>query len=465
MNRPFNSITARVVCAVAVILAIAGCLIGVALYRNVSHSAQEETRAQLNQRIGLLQASVELDEEGNLEFEPKQTLTAMPERWRIATADGKVLWASQWDLDSSSFVTQTKTILLGEPGGKALTSDDIRPMAAKSPGSPFGSYVVDDKHGKIEVRVSARESNAHAEEELKHLRFALGTIGPVSILALMLILGFFIKWQHAPLTGMSKQAAAIGPQNIDLRIGPVGSCVELVRLRESINSMVQRLGEGLERERQFSSMAAHELRTPLTQMRLGIEIALSKERSNPEYVETLRQSLNDIERLQNLVGNLLFLTRDHKGTGMRNVLALKEIVTQAMRSCGAFPIIATDLQSLNVRGNDELLECAVRNVLENALRYAPEKPAEIKASDSGKIIRLSIADSGSGIPEADRERIFEPLTRLDEARSIGEETKGFGLGLTVARYAMRACGGNLICKGRDDGAKGAQFEFSFEKSI
>lgn len=463
MKLPFNSLTTRIVCAVALILSLAGVVIGVALYRNVQHSEMEELKANFGKRLTWLQASVELDEEGNLEVEPRQPMSSLPQHWRVTLPDGRVLWQYQWEADDSPFIAKTITLVLGDANGTPLSSNDIKPNVSAEKSGPFPSYSTGRKHGKIEVRVDARESSARLERELQRLAWALWTIGPASVLALVVILGFFIKWQLAPLAAMSKEASVIGPSNTELRIAPAGTSIELVRLRESINGMVERLAKGMARERQFSAMAAHELRTPLTQLRLSIEIALNKERDGAEYKDTLKQSLIDIERLQKLVGNLLFLTRAIDSAEMRRDVALERVVAQAMKSCGSRAAVASDLQALHVAGNQELLESAVRNVLENAAHYAPGEPPQIRADVAEKHVHLSIADSGPGVPEADRERIFEPLTRLDEARTVGTEPDGFGLGLTVARYAVRACGGDLFCKARPDGKNGAVFEFTLAR--
>ncbi|HLX59860.1 MAG TPA: ATP-binding protein [Planctomycetota bacterium] len=464
MKLPFKSLTTRIVCAVALILAAAGGVIGTALYRSFRHAETEELKAALSRRLTWLQASVELDEEGNLEVEPRQPLASLPQHWRVTLPDGRMLWQYQWDSEDSPFMSKTVTLVLGDANGKPLDPSEIKPNSSPGKSGPFPSYSTGKKHAKLDVRVDVRESSARLERELQRLALALWTIGPASILALVVILGLFIRWQLKPLGAMSKQASVIGPANTDVRIEPAGSSVELTRLRESINAMVERLAKGMARERQFSAMAAHELRTPLTQLRLSIEIALNKERENAEYKETLRQALIDIERLQKLVGNLLFLTRAIDSSELRGDVALEKVVAHAIKSCGSHAAIDSNLQALHAAGNQELLESAVRNVLENAAHYAPGEPPHIRAESNGTKIHLSISDCGPGVPEKDRERIFEPLTRLDEARSIGAEPEGFGLGLTVARYAVRACGGELICKARSDGKNGAVFEFTLAKA-
>ena len=462
-----RSLTARIVCVVALILALAGALIGAALYRSIKRSVREEVRSQLAQRIAMLFGLVDLDE-GKLELEAKVPRAAMPQNWRVTTLDGRELWSATgpgvetWRDADASFITLSRTIHLGIPDGAALSTSDIL-LSQPESAAQFASYSTGEKRGSLTLRISAREPAAHSAEELRRVALALWTIGPASILILVLILALFIRWQHAPLSGMSIQAAAIGPENTSATIGPAGSSVELTRLRDAINSMISRMAAGIERERQFSAMAAHELRTPLTQLRMNVEITLSKERVAAEYREALLQSLTDIDRLQQLVSNLLFLTRVHHGPEMRREVALARVVDAAAKSCGTSPVIAAGLRELSVSGNEELIQCAVRNVLENANRYAAGEPPAVSATVREDSIEMRVTDCGPGIAAADRERIFEPLTRLDEARTIGGANDGFGLGLTVARNAIRACGGELACSARADGQRGAEFVFQFKR--
>src|SRR5712671_6679874 len=113
MNLPFRSLTFRVVAAVALILAAAGGIIGAALYRSIRHAVIEEAESKLRQRIAWLQVSVEIGDEGNLEFEPKQALSSLPPHWRIATAQGRVLWESQWNVEDGAFMAKSKPTVLG----------------------------------------------------------------------------------------------------------------------------------------------------------------------------------------------------------------------------------------------------------------------------------------------------------------------------------------------------------------
>ncbi|MEI6232487.1 MAG: ATP-binding protein [Planctomycetota bacterium] len=458
-----DSLTHRITCVVALMLTLAGALFGWTFYSTLRHSIHEELKSVLNQRITWLRSSLELDDEGKLEFEFKGIRTKIPQNWRVATSDGRVLWSlpdSQVWSDDTSFLSVTKLIDVGEANGQTIAPSDIKTLSPAT-ATQFASYTTGSKRGSLTLHVSVREPAAHSEKELSRIALALWTLGPVSILCLVMLLSFFIRKQLAPLGVMSREAARIGPGNTTARISDAGTSSELLGLRESLNSMVKRLAEGMERERQFASMAAHELRTPLTQMRLNAEVTLSRERVAADYRDALLQSLDDMDRLQNLVVNLLFLTRDHSGPGIKQHVALQSVIDHAIKNCGLNAVVGSVCHEGVVLGNDELLTCAVRNVLENAMRYAPGCPAEIIVNAKSDVLNVTVQDEGPGISTEHCERIFDPLVRLNEARTIGAVHDGFGLGLTVARNAVRACGGELVCRTRSDGKQGAAFVFTF----
>jgi signal transduction histidine kinase len=277
-----------------------------------------------------------------------------------------------------------------------------------------------------------------------------------------------IRWQLRPLARMAQQASGIGPGNLAERIAPVGSSAECVRLRESINAMLSRLAEGLEREHNFASSAAHELRTPLAQLRTQIEVALRKQRDAAEYRTGLAEALVDVERLEKLVLGLLQLTRSQDDASIEcQPVSLGAVLKKVQAIHGGDAAQFADgeqVAGLLVRADEELLAAAISNVLDNAARYAPGAPATVTVTAADDEVVLVVADRGPGVPEAERERIFDPLTRLDEARSIGETADGFGLGLAVARAAVRRFGGDLVCRGRTDGDSGAEFVFRLPRA-
>ena len=316
---------------------------------------------------------------------------------------------------------------------------------------------------RLTLVLTAYTSRAGMNLELNRIVRSMWMAGPVALLIAGALLALLIHWQLRPLARMAEQAGRIGPQNVSARIGPVGTVRECLKLRDSINAMLARLAQGMAQERRFSAVAAHELRSPLAQLRTTIEVALRRERSVGEYQSALQETLADVERLQALMERLLELTRLGDSAALKgHPVSLSAIAKKAARDHDAVELaLDGTAEEFLVAGDEQLLNRAIGNVLENAARYAPQAPPAIRVEQDNGQVRLVIADRGPGVPEAEREGIFEPLTRLDPARSIASSSSGFGLGLSVARSAVRAFGGDLVCRARADGQSGAEFVFSF----
>jgi len=335
---------------------------------------------------------------------------------------------------------------------------------------PFVEYGLPPDARRLDLVLTARASADEARTELARLRRTLWAVGPLALAATAAGLALLIRWQLRPLARMAEQAGAIGPAGRGGRIDAAATSSELVRLREAINGMLRRLAEGLERERQFASTAAHELRTPLAQLRTTVEVALRRPREAAEYREALEGVSSDVERLQKLVVGLLQLTRGSDPAGTRSVpVPLLPLLARAAKQCGPAllpaPSPGGDGGGPWVYGDAELLHAALCNVLENASRYAPGAPPAVRvvAEDGRGTVLAVISDRGPGVPEEDRERIFQPLTRLDASGTV-RDGGGFGLGLAVARTAARAFGGDLTCRARSDGLAGAEFVLTLRRA-
>lgn len=349
----------------------------------------------------------------------------------------------------------------GEPMDLEVTEDGGR--VARHAVEVFPQYGLPRGGGSFELTATAAASTLEMERKLARLARVLGVGGPLALLAAGAVLVLLIRAQLRPLSRMAAQASRVGPRDLTERIGPVGTSQECVRLRESINAMVERLADGLERERRFAATAAHELRTPMAQLRSTVEVALRRQRDASEYREALAESVEDIERLDKLVSGLLELTRRPESVRGRPV-PLAGLLHRVLRSRDdvARPEGLSESSTLCVEGDEELFTAALAGVCDNAARHGGGEDVTVRVETDGTTIRVMIADRGPGVPPGDRERIFEPLTRLDSAPSSKDGPPGFGLGLAVARSTLRAFGGDLVCRERSDGANGCDFVFTFQ---
>jgi signal transduction histidine kinase len=203
-----------------------------------------------------------------------------------------------------------------------------------------------------------------------------------------------------------------------------------------------------EEQKKFVSDASHEMRTPLSILSGEMEVVLKKNRKAEEYKRIIASSKQEIDRLSRLVESLLFLARNDavnykiKPQKVDITDLLNSIIKDLNRKITDKKIkviFSPTKQTLEVNGQDAILRTLFLNILDNALKYAPEKgKIWIKVFNNKGDMTVKIKDNGPGIDLADREKIFNRFYRVDESRS---RTKGFGLGLSITKSIVeKYCG-------------------------
>jgi two-component system sensor histidine kinase CpxA len=219
--------------------------------------------------------------------------------------------------------------------------------------------------------------------------------------------------------------------------------------------MAERIQTLLTTERQLLQDVSHELRSPLA--RLTFEAELVRKTADREV--TASRLRHEIDRLSELVGTLIDMARaeGEPGTIEMVYLSLNDLALTTVEDCEIeararhckVNVIAAEVICLE--GNAELLRRAFENVLRNAIRYAPiDTPVEVKLEREGDLAVISVRDQGSGIPVEVAERIFDPFFRTDASRD--ENTGGLGLGLAIARRAVRVHRGDITAANVSPGA-------------
>ncbi|MEV5831352.1 HAMP domain-containing sensor histidine kinase [Spirillospora sp. NPDC052242] len=232
---------------------------------------------------------------------------------------------------------------------------------------------------------------------------------------------------------------------------------EIQELAETVNSTLERLDEAMSRERRFISDASHDLRNPITGLRTRLELALDEDDAL-ECRETIRAALRDTERLNDIVVDLLELSRlDSRAPVPVERVDLAELARREVARRPPGTPIATRLEpGVAVEANPVRLARVVGNLLGNAERHAGSRIEVTVARDGGEAV-LRVADDGAGVPADSRERIFERFARLADSRR--RDPQGTGLGLPIAREIAEIYGGSLRLVDAPAGApSGANFE-------
>ncbi len=236
---------------------------------------------------------------------------------------------------------------------------------------------------------------------------------------------------------------------------------DLLPLVEAINALLTRLDQSLSRERQITELAAHELRTPLTAIKLQAQMGL-KATTDESRIQSLKGLLEGVERASHLVEQLLTLTRVEQSEFdlyELDAYAAAERVRRELAPLSERRGQKIELaleEPLFVRANGDLLYLTLRNLIGNAVKYAPEKSfIVVKAGRRADFVTLDIIDAGPGIPEPVREKIFERFFRLHTGKALGS-----GLGLTIARQCAALMNASLSVHTPESG-KGLCVRLSF----
>ena len=289
------------------------------------------------------------------------------------------------------------------------------------------------------------------------------------ISALMALLGGVITYfisGHAlkPLRVFSDKIEKVQAQNLaDSRIEE-NEVKELNQLSMSYNKMLGRLSDAFEAQRQFTANAAHELRTPLALMQVQLDTynACAHPGNDEAAVETIKMMTEQNERLGKMVKTLLDMS-ELQTVARDEVIALDALIEEVLTDLESLAArknirLVRECEPVTMTGSDILIYRLVYNLVENAVKYNIDGgQVTVTCREWDKHIHIMVSDTGKGIPEELRIRIFEPFFRVDKSRS--RELGGIGLGLALVNEIVRVHEGSIEIKGNRAG--GTDFEIEF----
>ncbi len=304
-----------------------------------------------------------------------------------------------------------------------------------------------------------------------HRALVLLLIGSAGALALVAVGGWWIARRALrPVEQMTTRAQEIGIDDLSQRIAVPQVRDELAHLAETLNAMLDRLEDSVQsRGRLLHSLArnvqarqalvadaSHELRSPLAAMRTELEVSLRQDTLEPAARRTLELVLADAVRLGRIVDNLLVLARIDEGRLelLKRPHDLRELVDRITRAhqptaAARGVTLAIAGQHVHADVDRERLDQVLRNLIENAIHYAPAgSTVEVRVWERSEAAQLSVSDAGPGIARDQRERVFERFSRADQARP---RTGGAGLGLAICREIVLAHGGRIWVEDRTGG--------------
>lgn len=233
------------------------------------------------------------------------------------------------------------------------------------------------------------------------------------------------------LEHLQRGVESIGAGDLSARVDVRGRD-EVARLAVSFNEAAEKIETLVGAHRLLLANASHELRTPLSRIRLGLEMA--EGRDTPERRAALR---HDIAELDALIDEILLMSRLDAGTPMDDTQAI-DLVALAAEECARYEDCSVGGTAPEIRGDPLLLQRLLRNLLENARKHG-KPPISVDIGSTEQAVTITVSDSGKGIEDVDRERVFQPFYRGSAKQNI----KGYGLGLPLVRQIAAAHGGSV----------------------
>lgn len=293
----------------------------------------------------------------------------------------------------------------------------------------------------------------------ERLLSAMLVTAPFVILASWFVGYFLVGRTLQPVERIVDEVRAISDgRSLHRRLAPLATHDELGRLTTTLNDMLARLERSFASLRRFTADASHELKTPLTVLRVGIERAITHPNVPPEVLETLEETLQEVNRMSELVDSMLTLARADEGRAplhlepvdLKELLAeLEETASMLGEQAGVAVEVAVPSEPVTMHADRDRLRQLLMNLLTNAIKYTPAGGQVWVASSArdGDVV-LEVRDTGVGIAPGDLPHIFDRFWRADPARSRTGDRPGVGLGLAICKWTAEAHGGHIDVESR-----------------
>lgn len=296
--------------------------------------------------------------------------------------------------------------------------------------------------GVLQGHVLAAMSLEDSKMVISKLSNILLILFPIVLLILFFITRLLAGKSIAPVARITGIADRITRNNLNERIEMPKTRDELYTLTSSINELLDRIQNAVERERQFTSDASHELRTPLSVIKGTLEVLIRKPRSGEEYRDKIIYSLSEIDRMTNTIEQLLVLARFDKLPGQlhKQPIQLVSLVDEVLHRYET-TIIQKNLQvaiddagETEVKSDPYCIDLILDNVISNAIKYSfDESSILIRLHKNEGAIVCQVTDHGIGIRQEDIASVFTPFFRSDALEH--KKIPGNGLGLSIVKKA------------------------------
>lgn len=280
------------------------------------------------------------------------------------------------------------------------------------------------------------------------------------IIIIVVIASFFLaKNSINPINKIIETAKNISASNLSLRIEHTASSVdELGKLRDTLNSLFERLEKHIKQISRFTDQASHQLMNPLTAIKTELEFILKKDRTIEQYKETLQLMQGQADKMISITKTLLIIARADKAmTGYKNLFNVSRVLGNTITESFANSNINLNIQEdIYLKGDSEIFKLVVENLIDNAVKYSNGELVKVTLKTSDGLSQIEVADLGIGISDEEKKNVFERFYRSEKVEKLG--IKGYGLGLSLVKSIVIQLGGTI--KIEDNIPKGTKVKIS-----
>lgn len=308
-----------------------------------------------------------------------------------------------------------------------------------------GYFTLKDKNGNtVAILQLCIFSQAFDKMMSKVLQINLFVL-PV-ILILVVITSYFIaRKSFKPLNMIIDEANKISATDLKRRIiVDAKETDEMGRLRDTLNNLLDRITGHINELSNFTDQASHQLMNPLTALNAELDYLLKKERTIDEYRNAIIELKSQTEHMINIVRTLLLITKSSRSIGQsKTVFNLSKLITNNIQTLfKRYNIVYNIEHNIYIKGESEKIFMAIQNLISNAIKYSPEgSEVRINLLKENMIIKLEVIDSGIGIPDSEKNKVFERFYRSEIVEKMG--IKGYGLGLSLVKAIFNEIGAEI----------------------
>ncbi len=447
-SRRSPSLRWRLLTLVSIAALLIMTLAGALSYRQAKHEIQELMDGQMSKMAALMLVQAQQGPEHLAELPANLTrLRGQNHRhneltleFQIGKADGTVLVRSP---------EAPVAAISGELGFDSIEHE----------GQPWRSLILETAEGSTRIQVAQSITKRNKEA----LEIATKTVQPLAVIFPLLLIAIYFSVRRGlkPLDDLTTEVLHRSPENLAPLAGRTAPR-EARPLVAAINRLLFRLNGSLENERRFTADAAHELRTPIAAARVQTQVALLTPDADKRN-HALAQTLAGLDRATRLVEQMLRLARLDPLAALPDPTPLdlseltRNVIASTLDSSKKCAIeVDIDDRTIVVEGVADLLQVALRNLIDNAVRYSPEgsRIAVALRTENGRPV-ISVADNGPGVSEAELPRLVERFYRSAEVVA-----EGSGLGLTIVHRIAELHGARLELENRPTGGLEARLRWN-----